>query len=202
LQIYEIIVPLHCPHKIEEFSLLFAGNYENDKRGVAMLLEGFLEKPNVLPEKRLSFLSIGNDIRFMKLLGKGMLMIDCHNNAVVVENSQVKYRREKLHSEKIFAVAVGEGEIFATGGLDKVVKIWDCKINLLSTVELHRARINTLLLYDRNLIIFDQNAIISVHELEGSALKPSRRAVFKTTSPFLDTKYAKSKKKIIGITYA
>jgi hypothetical protein len=42
LQVYEVIVPLHCPHKIAEYSLLFAETGSGAQRGVALLLESFL----------------------------------------------------------------------------------------------------------------------------------------------------------------
>lgn len=38
LLIYEVIVPQYCPEKIEAFSLLFAENYENDHKGLSILL--------------------------------------------------------------------------------------------------------------------------------------------------------------------
>jgi hypothetical protein len=42
LQVFEVIVPLHCPHKIAEFSLLFAEMQNGGERGVSLLLESFL----------------------------------------------------------------------------------------------------------------------------------------------------------------
>jgi hypothetical protein len=42
LQVYELIVPLHCPHKITEFSLLFAQTSGGNERGVSLLLESLL----------------------------------------------------------------------------------------------------------------------------------------------------------------
>ena len=50
LQIYEVIVPLHCPAHIEEFSLLFAEDYEPTPKRTAALLRGLLEprSPTIL----------------------------------------------------------------------------------------------------------------------------------------------------------
>lgn len=85
--------------------------------------------------------------------------------------------------------------MFASGGRDKLVKVWDNTLKLLHTIDLHRARINAVLFFERSLIIFDHDAIISLHRLENNT-----KTAFKTATPFVDAKYAKGKKRILGVT--
>lgn len=58
LQIYEIIVPLHCPAYIDQFSLLFAEDYEHNVKNSASLLQSLLERPKVQQESTVSVLGL------------------------------------------------------------------------------------------------------------------------------------------------
>jgi hypothetical protein len=64
---------------------------------------------------------------------------------------------------------------------------------------MHRAKINTAVFFDSSLLLFDHDAVISLHQLETNG-RLSRKSVLKTTFPFMDAKYAKNKKKIFGVS--
>ena len=66
-------------------------------------------------------------------------------------------------------------------------------------VDLHKAKINAVLFFEHNLITFDLESVLSVHQLDPPS-KLTLKCAFKTTSPFVDAKYAKSKRKILGVS--
>lgn len=137
-----------------------------------------------------------------------ILLVDCFSNAFIVSGNEIQHRKEKTHNEPVSAVAVcPSGEVFATGSRDKTVKAWSYSLILLHVVDVHKAKINAVLFFDRSLIIFDLESVLSVHQLDPSSRPaldpPSRLALkcaFKTPSPFVDAKYAKSKRKILGVS--
>jgi WD40 repeat protein len=138
----------------------------------------------------------------MHMLGSSILLVDCYSNAAIVAGSEVRHRKEKIHSEQVSAVAVGpDGEVFATGSRDKTVKVWSKTLTLLHAIDVHKAKINAVLFFELSLMVFDLDAVISVHQLTLTApSKLERKSAFKTPAPFVDAKYAKSKKKIYGVT--
>lgn len=66
-------------------------------------------------------------------------------------------------------------------------------------VDLHKAKINAVLFFEHNLITFDLESVLSVHQLDPPS-KLTLKCAFKTPSPFVDAKYAKSKRKILGVS--
>jgi WD40 repeat protein len=61
----------------------------------------------------------------MHILGASLLLVDCDSNALIVAGNEIRYKKEKIHGDRVSAVAVGPGEVFATGSRDKLAKIWD-----------------------------------------------------------------------------
>lgn len=130
-----------------------------------------------------------------------MLLVDRESSAFVVVEGEVLHKREKLHSEKVFTVA-SNGQQFATGSVDRTAKVWDSAITLLHTIDLHRARINAIAFCANTIACFDQDSVVSVHSLpEETSPIVQRIAVFRTASPFSDTCYFKSARKIIGVMH-
>ena len=201
LQIYEVIAPLHCPAHIEEFSLLFAEDYEPTPKRTAALLRGLLEPPKAQRESAVSVLALEREVWFLKPLGQGVLLVDRESSGFVVVDGEVRHKREKLHGEKVFTVA-SNGQLFATGSVDRTAKVWDSAINLLHTIDLHRARVNAIAFCSDTLACFDQDSVVSLHSLP-QPTRPllQRIAVFRTAGPFSDACYSKSARKIIGVTH-
>lgn len=136
----------------------------------------------------------------MHILGSSILLVDCFSCAYIVVGNEVQFKKEKIHNEPVSAVAVcPAAEVFATGSRDKTVKIWSYSLILTHVVDVHKAKINAVLFFDRSLIIFDREAILSVQQLDPPS-KLSLKCAFKTPSPFVDAKYAKSKRKIVGVS--
>lgn len=105
----------------------------------------------------------------MSLLGSSILLIDCHSNAFVVVGNELRYRKEKIHNEQVSAVAVApSGEMFASGSRDKSVKVWSKTLVLLHIIDVHKAKVNAVLFFDHSLMVFDLDAIISVHQIDSS----------------------------------
>lgn len=195
LQVYEVIAPLHCPQHIDCLSLLFAQSYEPSPQSTAALLQGLMERPKQ-QESVVSVVSIKREIWFLKPLGQGVLLVDRESCGYVVAEGEVRHKRERLHSDKVLSVA-SNGQQFATGSLDRSAKVWDSSINLLYTIDLHRARINAVTFCGEAIACFDQEAVVSLHSLP----QLQRIAVLRTAGPFVDACYSKRARRIIGVAH-
>lgn len=153
-----------------------------------------------LPENRVGCLDFKNEIWYLRLIGNDILVIDCLNNAYIVQDNIVRCKKQRIHSQKIFALTVWE-EKFASGGSDKFVKVWDRNITLLHCIQLHKDRINGIVMFNETIVSFDNDAIICVHQTP-SLGKLERKAIFKTVNPFICVKYARNKNKIVAVSNA
>lgn len=146
-------------------------------------------------------LALKREVWFLKPLGQGVLVVDRESSGFVVVEGEVRHKREKLHDEKVFTVA-SNGQQFATGSVDRTARIWDTAINLLHTIDLHRARVNSVAFCADTLACFDQDAVVSLHSLpQANRPEVQRIAVFRTAAPFSDACYSQRARRILGVTH-
>jgi WD40 repeat protein len=80
----------------------------------------------------------------MEVLGKAILAIDNKNSARVIRDGTVAAWRLKLHDAQIYCVAVSNENTFATGGEDKICRVWNSKLELLYEHSRHSQTITSI----------------------------------------------------------